>query len=132
MRRTFWPLILVLTTLLSGCASAPAVASFGTPVATTGGGAQQLTVQSLDAMRFEPNTITVKAGQPVELTLTNAGSLDHDFALTEGVAEPIKILARGGESATATFTLDQPGTYAFTCSQAGHAGAGMKGTITAQ
>jgi len=124
-------LVLVLIVLLSACGSAAAV-SVRTPVATTSGGAEQLKVQSLDAMRFEPNTLRVKAGQRVELTLTNTGSLDHDFSLTEGVAQPVKILAHGGQSAAATFTVDQPGTYTFTCSQPGHAGAGMQGTLTAE
>jgi len=124
------PLTLPITAACSSAsASAPVV---GTPVTTTSAGAQQLTLHAFDAMRFEPNVITVRAGQPVELTLTNDGSSDHDFALSEGVGEPVKVVVRGGQSATATFTLDQPGTYNFTCSQFGHAGAGMRGTITAQ
>ena len=126
-----WLVALMLTVLLSACGSAAVVTSVGTPVATTSGGAQQVTVRSQDGMRFEPNTIMVKAGQPVELTLTSAGSLDHDFSLTEGVVQPVMILAHGGQSAASTFTLDQSGTYTFTCSQPGHAGAGMRGTITA-
>jgi plastocyanin len=104
----------------------------GTPEATTGAGAQQLTIHAFDAMRFEPNVITARAGQPVELTLTNDGSSDHDFALSEGVADPVKIVVKGGQRATSSFTLDQPGTYSFTCSQLGHAGAGMRGVLIAQ
>jgi uncharacterized cupredoxin-like copper-binding protein len=124
------PLTLLITAACSSAAaSAPVV---GTPVATTSAGAQQLTIHAFDAMRFEANVITVRAGQPVELTLTNDGSSDHDFALSEGVAQPVKVVVKGGQSAAATFTLAQPGTYNFTCSQFGHAGAGMRGTITAQ
>jgi uncharacterized cupredoxin-like copper-binding protein len=82
-------------------------------------------------MQFEPNVITVKAGQPIELTLQNDGSSDHDFALSDGVAQPVKIVVKGGQSGTSTFTLDTPGTYAFTCAQFGHTAAGMQGTITA-
>jgi uncharacterized cupredoxin-like copper-binding protein len=124
-------LALVLSACGAGSGSSAAAQSPGTPVAISSSGAQQVNVQSLDAMRFERNAIVVKAGQPVELTLANAGSLDHDFSLTEGVAQPVKIVAQGGQSSTATFTLDQPGTYTFTCAQPGHAGAGMNGTITA-
>ena len=129
-------LALVLTVGLTACsgasASGPTTPVVGTPVSTSSAGAQQLTIHGFDAMRFEPNVITLRAGQPVELTLQNDGSSDHDFALSEGVVEPVKIVVKGGQSATSTFTLDQPGTYSFTCSQFGHAGAGMRGTITAQ
>jgi uncharacterized cupredoxin-like copper-binding protein len=126
-------LTLVLTTACSAAsASGPSTPIPGTPVAITNTGAQQLTIHAFDAMRFEPNVITMRVGQPVELTLTNDGSSDHDFALSEGVVDPVKIVVKGGQSATSTFTLDQPGTYSFTCSQFGHAGAGMHGTITAQ
>jgi len=125
--------IAVLITAACGAASAsPSEPVLGTPVATTSAGAQQLTIHAFDAMHFEPNVITVHVGQPVELTLTNDGSSDHDFALSEGVAEPVKIVVKGGQSATSTFTLDQPGTYNFTCSQFGHAGAGMRGVLIAQ
>jgi uncharacterized cupredoxin-like copper-binding protein len=124
----------LVVTACGGGASASGYATpvVGTPVSTTSSGAQQLTVQLFDAMRFEPNAIVVKAGQPVELTITNAGSNDHDFSLSEGVGEPVKVVVKGGQSSTSTFILAQPGTYNFTCSQFGHAGAGMKGTITAQ
>jgi nitrite reductase (NO-forming) len=124
------PLTLLITAACSSASASTPVQ--GAPVATTSAGAQQLTIHSFDAMRFEPNVITVRAGQPVELTLTNDGSSDHDFTLSEGVAEPVKIVVKGGQSATATFTLDQPGTYSFTCAQFGHAAAGMRGSITAQ
>jgi plastocyanin len=127
---------IVLTGVLTACsgasASGPTTPVVGTPVSTSSAGAQQLTIHGFDAMRFEPNVITVRVGQPVELTLQNDGSSDHDFALSDGVAQPVKIVATGGQSAAATFTLDKPGTYTFTCSQFGHAGAGMKGSITAE
>jgi nitrite reductase (NO-forming) len=124
------PLVLLITAACGAAAASTPVA--GTPAAGTSAAAQQLTVHAFDAMRFEPNAITVRAGEPVELTLTNDGSSDHDFALSEGVAQPVKVVVKGGQSAAATFTLAQPGTYNFTCSQFGHAGAGMRGTITAQ
>jgi uncharacterized cupredoxin-like copper-binding protein len=128
-------LALGLTVVVTACggasASAPSTPVVGTPVSTTGG-VQELTVHGFDTMRFEPNVIMVRAGQPIELTFQNDGATDHDFALSEGVGQPVKIVAKGGQTSTATFTLDQPGTYTFTCSQFGHTAAGMKGTITAQ
>jgi uncharacterized cupredoxin-like copper-binding protein len=121
-----------LTACGGASASGPKTPVVGTPVSTTSAGAQQLIIHSYDAMQFEPNVITVKAGQPIELTLQNDGSNDHDFALSDGVAQPVKIVLKGGQSGTSTFTLDTPGTYTFTCSQFGHTAAGMQGTITAQ
>jgi uncharacterized cupredoxin-like copper-binding protein len=83
-------------------------------------------------MTFQPAAINVRAGQPIELTLRNDGQMPHDFTLNDGVAQPVKIIAAGGQTASASFTLDTPGTYTFECSMPGHAALGMRGTITAQ
>ncbi|HEX2186766.1 MAG TPA: cupredoxin domain-containing protein, partial [Chloroflexota bacterium] len=93
--------------------------------------AQPVTMVASDNMRFEPAAITVEAGRPVRLTLRNDGRTTHDFTLSQGVRREVKLVAKPGESATATFTIDNPGTYRFVCSVFGHAMAGMAGTITA-
>ena len=85
-----------------------------------------------NSMQFAPRSLTVRAGQPVELTLRNGGGLPHDFVLTEGVASPVQIEALAGRTGRGTFTLETPGTYGFLCSVPGHAAAGMVGTLTAQ
>jgi uncharacterized cupredoxin-like copper-binding protein len=85
-----------------------------------------------DSMAFAPSAITVLAGQPVEVMLRNTGQPPHNFSLREGVREPVKISANGGQTANGTFTIETPGTYTFECSVPGHASAGMRGTITAQ
>ena len=66
------------------------------------------------------------------LTLSNTGQTVHDWSLTQGAEQPVKISAAGGQSASGTFTIDRPGTYTFICSQPGHEAGGMKGTLTAQ
>ena len=71
-------------------------------------------------------------GQPVQLTLRNTGVAQHDFTLTDGVAQPVKITAAGGQTASGTFTIESPGTYTFECSMPGHAAAGMQGSLTAE
>jgi uncharacterized cupredoxin-like copper-binding protein len=101
----------------------------GTPVASSGGGAQVIRVQA-SGMLFTPNAITARAGQPVQLTLENHGPSIHDFTLTDGVAAPEKVVVQPGQSGTLTFTFEHPGTYTFVCSQPFHAAWGMKGTIT--
>jgi nitrite reductase (NO-forming) len=124
--------------LATACAGGPAVpggpAAAPAPVqaAVAPTGVQQVTVRVGDGMRFDPSAIAVTAGQPVQLTLESVGGAEHDFTLTEGVARPVKIAAAGQQTASGTFTIERPGTYAFVCSVPGHALAGMRGTITAQ
>ena len=86
----------------------------------------------MDTMKFDPPTLTAKAGQPIQVTLDNTGQLLHDFSITEGVSQPVKSTAQPGQKAVATFTIDKPGTYTYFCSQPGHEQAGMKGTLTIQ
>jgi nitrite reductase (NO-forming) len=102
------------------------------PASVSTAAAQQVTLTARDTMRFEPSTIAVTAGQPVQLTLRNEGRMPHDVALSEGVARRVKIKADGGETASGTFTIERPGTYTFVCSVPGHEAAGMTGTITAR
>ena len=126
---------LLVTTACSGGAAASGStpgADAGTPVPAAPDGAQQVTLTVGNSMSFDPSTITVRAGQPVELTLRNTGQMPHDFTLSDGVAQPVKISASGGQTASGTFTLATPGTYKFECSIPGHAAAGMRGTITTQ
>jgi uncharacterized cupredoxin-like copper-binding protein len=82
-------------------------------------------------MSFDPSEISVHAGQPVQVVLQNTGVLPHDFTLSEGSAQAVAITAGGGQTATGSFLIPQPGTYTFICSMPGHASAGMRGTITA-
>src|SRR5579859_7383990 len=105
------------------------------PATASGAGAaspQQLTVTAMDTMKFDPGTLSARAGQPIQVTLKNSGQLAHDFDITDGVAQPVKITAQPGQTAIATFTIDKPGTYTYFCSQPGHQEAGMKGTLTVQ
>jgi uncharacterized cupredoxin-like copper-binding protein len=102
----------------------------GVPAASAGG--QQLTVTVGNSMSFAPASLTVKAGQPVEITLVNDGALAHDFTLTEGVSSPFKLDSPGGQTTRATFTVERAGTYSFVCSVPGHAPLGMRGRLVVQ
>jgi uncharacterized cupredoxin-like copper-binding protein len=117
--------VAALFVLLVGCSGGGA----GAPGSAS---SQQLNVRALDTFRFEPATLTVKAGQPVQLTLDNGGQTLHDFTLSQGPAQPVTIPAQAGQKGSGTFTVDKPGTYTFICSQPGHEAAGMKGTLTVQ
>lgn len=81
--------------------------------------------------KFDPNTWTVKAGQPVTITAKNSGTVTHDWVV-KGMESQTKVEAQAGQTGTKTFTITTPGTYQVYCSQAGHEAAGMTGTLTVQ
>jgi len=133
MRKQVSIFIVVAGVLTAACGGAAGTGGTATEPAVAApadsGGTQQVTLTLGDSLRFAPQSVAVRAGQPVELTLRNGGSTLHDFALTEGVSGPVKIEAQGGQTASGTFLIDRPGTYTFVCSVPGHAAAGMRGTI---
>jgi plastocyanin len=120
------PASLAVTALVVTACSTPTDAQ---PAVTTNG---QFTMRVDNTMRFGTPAIAVRAGQPLEFELENVGDMPHDFTLADGVSQPIKVEAAGGQTAHATLLFDKPGTYQFVCSQPAHALAGMRGTIVVQ
>jgi plastocyanin len=98
---------------------------------SAGGGetATSVTIKGTDALKFEPDSVTVAAGQPVTITL-ETDNIEHNFHIEGYQDGDMLIDAPAGQSVSATVTLD-PGTYTFYCSVPGHREAGMEGTITA-
>ncbi len=111
-------------------------------------GPQEFTVTVKDEFNFDPNTLTVKAGEEVQVTFENTGTIAHSFVvLNSGVtAEDLAGASEDeqhdmlvmemhdvapGESGSETFTApSEPGEYTFICAVPGHAQAGMTGTLT--
>ena len=92
-----------------------------------------VTVKSTDAMRFEPANITVKAGQPVRLTLDNrTAQLIHDWTIDSVDGAKVHTKADGRQQSTLEFTAATPGTYQVYCAEPGHREAGMVGTLVVQ
>jgi caa(3)-type oxidase subunit IV len=79
--------------------------------------------------KFDPNTLTVKPGQTVNVTLKNGGTIQHTFVLQE---TNTKLIADAGQSTTGSFKAPGPGTYQFFCDIPGHKDAGMEGTLVVQ
>ena len=134
LSRLPFPLLILGLALLLACAPSPSTAAqraSGTPTSSVAG-AQQVQISGTDSLKFEPSTLTVAAGQPVQLTFTNAGQVLHDWSLPQGASQPVKAEARAGQAVTTTFSVDRPGTYTFICSQPGHEAAGMRGTLVVQ
>ena len=116
--------------------------------AAASAGPKSFEVSVKDEFTFQPNALTVQAGEEVEVTFKNTGSVNHAFViLNEGVTpedlvgasedEEHELLIMemheiaAGESNTETFTApEKPGDYTFICTVPGHADAGMVGTLT--
>ncbi len=135
-------LLIVLASVLTACgggtkADAPA---------STAKAARQVAISTTDALRFEPATLTAKAGETVEFVVTNSGKLAHEFAIGSqkymddaamahggghgaDSAEGAVVSVPAGKSAKLTYTMPQAApTYA--CHTDRHDKAGMVGTVT--
>ena len=87
----------------------------------------QLHITARD-VRFQPADVAVRAGDWTALEFTNEDAVSHDW-MVEGIPN-LDVVARPGQTATLRFVLDTPGDYRIVCSFAGHAEAGMTGTLT--
>ena len=89
----------------------------------------QASIQALDTLKWQPNTLTVSPGAKVTLQVQNTGNTAHSFigpALGVSTAKPIATGATTPVSFTAPNTA---GTYQFWCDIPGHAEAGMVGEV---
>ncbi|HZA20907.1 MAG TPA: cupredoxin domain-containing protein [Actinomycetota bacterium] len=75
-----------------------------------GGGSETLDVTARD-FEFAETSLSVPAGEEVEVQFTNEGEAEHSFTVED---LEVEVEADGGESATTTFTADA-GTYEFHC-----------------
>ncbi len=98
---------------------------------SSGGSGGQTISTTMTEFKFDPNTWTVKAGQPVTINAKNAGTVTHDWVV-KGQEGTTKLEVAAGQSGSKTFTITTPGTYQVYCSQSGHEAAGMTGTLTVQ
>lgn len=107
------------------------------------------TVKTDDSFQYSPSTLTVKAGQEVQLTFENNASVEHSFNILKLGEELEHVLEEAhdeealheelvfemhevtpGQSTTEAFTApSEPGDYTFFCAIPGHAEAGEVGTL---
>jgi plastocyanin len=105
-------------------------------------GPDKISVTTTD-FKFEPTSWTVTAGNEVELTLTNDGTLEHEWVIIkQGMEVTIpfdeddedkvywEMEAQPGETKTETFTApSEAGTYTVVCGIPAHLEQGMTGTL---
>jgi uncharacterized cupredoxin-like copper-binding protein len=115
--------------------------------ADAGEAARTIEVTTLDAMRFQPGTISVSAGETVTFVVTNRGRAIHEFTLgdaamqkehadamahtpsEEAHATPNSFTLQPGETKQLTWRFGDAGTIEFACHVPGHYDAGMRGHI---
>ena len=89
-------------------------------------GAPEVEVSAVD-IDFEPATLELTAGEPVNVKITNEGETLHDFTLEEA---DVHVNLEPGETKTTSLTVDEPGTYEAKCTVPGHAEGGMTIDVT--
>ena len=118
-RRTILLLAVValVTLALAACGGGAASSGSGTPL--------NVTVTTTE-FKYDPAVINATAGQTINLTVKNIGSVQHSFVFASA---NVKVLVDPGKSVTQTFTAPAAGTYTFECDIAGHKEAGMVGQL---
>jgi plastocyanin/mono/diheme cytochrome c family protein len=107
----------------------------GAPTAAgtvAGAGTNAATLTTTDN-KFSQTTLTVAAGKPYQLTVSNKGAALHNFhvlnAKDDNGSDIKTDLLAAGKSAAITFTISKKGSYNFQCDV--HP-TEMKGTLTVQ
>jgi uncharacterized cupredoxin-like copper-binding protein len=114
---------------------APPVAEQPQQEASASVQAAELKVVATD-LKFGPNTLKAKVGQPLKVVLENKGVIEHDLAFvglkaTSNLSPDLKTpMVKPGQTASIELTPTAKGTYEFVCTVPGHKEAGMRGTLT--
>ena len=94
---------------------------------TASGDDVEVTVVKMSEMKFDPDAITVGAGEEVTIDLQNDGSVEHNFSINDA---DVDHSLGAGESDEFTFTAPtEPGEYNIHCNVPGHEQAGMVATL---
>jgi uncharacterized cupredoxin-like copper-binding protein len=109
------------------------------------GEVERITVEMAE-LKFDPMRLSVSTGQPVEVTVKNVGTTDHDFVITGLPAKDVKSVTAGHgghggreeivghakpkQTVTVRFTPLRTGDFDIVCSLPGHKEGGMTGVLT--
>lgn len=108
--------LLAMTLLLGACGSEESDGGTATDSGTGtdnggGGGGSTIEVVAQD-FKFDQTSLDVEPGAEVTVTLTNEDDAEHTFTIEE---LDVEAEAAGGETADATFTAPDSGSYEFIC-----------------
>jgi uncharacterized cupredoxin-like copper-binding protein len=93
---------------------------------------------------FDPEHLTVRAGQPVRFVIVNGDPIDHEWIVGDealhqrhrtGIepshgARPTEQTILAGQRVETVVTFEKPGEYSYICHLPLHEAYGMKGTLT--
>ncbi len=116
-----------ITRILVSIALAATVAACGS--AATPKPAPVETTLEANEFAFTPKEIKAVVGSTVKITVTNKGTLEHDFTIE---SLNVKVAAAVGKTVSGTTGVLAAGTYDFFCSVAGHKEAGMAGKLVVE
>ncbi len=108
---------------------------------------RDIQIVTLDAMRFDPNSVRVKAGETIRFVVTNAGQVQHEFVIgdpkeQEEHAEMMRkmpsmkhadnnmLTLTPGETKALLWEFDKGGEFEIACHVPGHYEAGMRGKVS--
>ena len=108
---------------------------------------REVTVTMTDELRFQPESVTVAAGETVRFVVHNAGATDHEFLIGDEAAQArfasemadghddahmggAGIALGAGESGDFTYAFGEPGELLIGCHEPGHYDGGMVARIT--
>lgn len=146
---------LVSALALTACGGGGGTTASPSPAAggNGGGAAETLEVAGLDTLRFNPEALTLAAGQEATVAFENEGALQHNWVLVEPGQEQA---AAGAADASGEIASDAPGVivagdvldggsseeinvpaldageYTYICTVPGHLPGGMRGTLTVE
>jgi len=118
-RRSLFVLMILIAVFVVAC---------GGGASTGGGGGTPLNVTVNNTeWKFEPSVINATAGQTINLTVLNSGTIRHTWVLP---AQNIKLTIDVGQRTTRSFKAPAAaGTYEIVCDEAGHKESGMIGQL---
>jgi plastocyanin len=94
--------------------------------------AQQAITEQTTEFEFSNPSISVRANEPVRITIQNMGNFPHTIAFDEasGANPQAGAPIQGGQTGVVNVTFSRAGTFEFWCPVGNHRERGMVGTIT--
>jgi plastocyanin len=115
---------LFITTACSSSSSGTTSTSSSQSAAPTDVSGKSSTTMSAENFFFTPATLGGTAGQKLTITLTNDGSVPHNFSITD---QNINVTLEPGQQKDIKVAFPQSGSVQFFCSF--HVSSGMVGTL---